>query len=392
MKRSSRTLLLVCLAGAGAAWLVGSASALSYQDQLLGVAVHQAFGDAAPQIVAEPPEVQALLLDYADDERLLLKARSALLRYPELARRLLPIYGIEPEFQEILLAYGEAVLPPIAYFMDHDLTSLELRRALGERWRDVQRVWSRLAGNRPDTVPGDALPALTPEQRGWYAINFLREDGYGFLGQFTVTPDGRAHWVQSERVLEGLSGFFFGGVRDLETKWQREEEILGADLAWAALDVAVIATSVKLVRAARAVRAVAPSAVEAGGFSGRVAVFGARVLARGGRLGIAVARYGAVPAAVYLMIRYPSLINATLAQLADWLGAPTWAVQFLFWFAALWVTLRLALLLLRPLSAALRGLGWLTAMLAGWSPPVRGRQRTSPATQGLVNNAPAARP
>jgi len=217
MKRSSITLLLVCLAGAGAAWLVGSASALSYQDQLLGVAAHQAFGDAAPQIVAEPPEVQALLLDYADDERLLLKARSALLRYPELARRLLPIYGIEPEFQEILLAYGEAVLPPIAYFMDHDLTSLELRRALGERWRDVQRVLSRLAGNRPETVPGDAAPALTPEQRGWYAINCLREDGYGFLGQFTVTPDGRAHWVQSERVLEGLSGFFFGGVRDLGT-------------------------------------------------------------------------------------------------------------------------------------------------------------------------------
>jgi len=133
MKLNPAGLLLACLAVAGAAWLVGGPSAPPYEDQLIGVAVRQSFGDAASQVAAEPLEVQALLLDYADNEQLVLKARLALLRYPDLARRILPVYGGEAEFQAVLLTYGEAVLPPIAYFMDHDLTSLEIRRALSER-------------------------------------------------------------------------------------------------------------------------------------------------------------------------------------------------------------------------------------------------------------------
>jgi hypothetical protein len=269
----------------------------------------------------------------------------------------------------VLLTYGEAVLPPVAYFMDHDLTSLEVRRLLGERWQDIKRLVDRLAGNRPETGTGhvEPAPALTAEERGWYAINFLRAEGYDFLGQFTVTEDGEAKWVQTERLLEGLGGLLLGGVRDLETKRQREEEILATDLGWAALDVAVIAASVKLLKATRLAQAAAPGAMRAGGFSGRVAAFGSRVLARGGRLGVAVARYGAVPAAVYLMVRYPSLINATLAELADWLGVPPKAVQFFFWLAAVWLAMYLVLFLLRPLSAALKGLGWATGVLATWS-------------------------
>ncbi|MGB5833915.1 MAG: hypothetical protein WBG92_18275 [Thiohalocapsa sp.] len=367
MQVNPRALLLFGMAAAGAAWLAASASALSYQDQLLGVAVRQSFGDAAAQIAPERPEIQALLLDYADDEPLMLKARSALLRYPDRARRLLPIYGAASDFQDVLSRYGEAVVLPIAYFIENDLTSLELRHALHERWRELQEMASPLIQDRPATVGGPAQ-ALTRELQGWYAINFLREDGYDFLGQFTITPDGSVHWLQTERFLEGLSGFFLGAIRDLETKWQQEEEIVGSDLAWAALDVALIATTAKLVRGVRVAKAVAPgvNGTKAEGFSGRVALFGSNVLARSGRLGVAVARYGAVPAAVYLMIRYPSLINATLAELASWLGAPPRLVQFLFWLAALWVALRLALLLLRPLSAALRALGSMAGTLATW--------------------------
>ena len=369
MNVNPRVLLLFLLAATGAAFLTGTATPRSYQEQLLAVAVRQSFGEEAPRLAGEPPEIQALLLDYAENEPLLLKARSALLRYPQLARRLLPIYGGEPEFQDLLLTYGEAVLPPVAYFMDHDLTSLEVRRLLGERWQDIKRLIDRLAGNRPETGTGhvEPAPALSAEQRGWHAVNFLREEGYDFLGQFTVTEAGEAKWVQTERLLEGLGGLLLGGVRDLETKRQREEEILATDLGWAALDVAVIAASVKLLKAARVAQAAAPGAMRAGGFSGRVAAFGSRVLARGGRLGVTVARYGAVPAAVYLMVRYPSLINATLAELADWLGIPPKAIQFVFWLAVLWLAMYLVLYLLRPLSAALKGLGWATGVLATWS-------------------------
>jgi hypothetical protein len=382
MKLHPRSLLPTLLAVAAAAWLAGGPPAPPYTDQLLGVAVRQTFAEAAPQIASEPPEVQALLLDYADRPELLLKARSALLRYPDLARRLLPLYGSEPEFQGILLDYGEAVLPPIAYFMDHDLTSLELRRALGEQVETIRHFYGRFIGSPSQPTASDPPPALTPELRGWYAVNFLHEEGYDFLGQFTVSADGKADWVQSRRVLEGMTDLFLGGIRGLETKWRRGDEIENGDLGWAALDVAVIAASVKLVKAVRAARAIAPVAggasTEAMGISTRVALFGSRVLARGSRLGIAVARYGAVPAAAYLMIRYPSLINATMAELAGWLGLEPWAVQFLFWFLVASVTLRLALFLLGPLSRALRGLGWLTGTLAAWFQSPHERRRIAP--------------
>jgi hypothetical protein len=386
MKLNPTTMLLACLVAAGATWLADGQSTPSYEDQLLGVAVRQSFGDAASQVEAEPREIQAVLLDYADKEPLLLKARLALMRYPDLARRILPIYGVEPEFQEVLLIYGEAALPPIGYFMDHDLTSLEMRRALGYRIEEIKLLYHRLKGTPDDAAsPSPApVPKLTAEERGWYAIEFLHEDGYDFLGQFAVAQDGKAVWVQTERVTEGLSDFFLGGVRGLETKWRQGTKVGGSDLGWAALDAAVIATSLKLVKAMWAGRAAATgadagvTAVRAGGFSEQVALFGSRVLARGGRLGVTIAGYGAIPAAVYLMFRYPSLINATVAELGSWLGVKPWLVQFVFWYVALSVTLRLALFLLSPLSLALRGLGWVTGALAAWFRSARVQRRLDP--------------
>jgi hypothetical protein len=137
---------------------------------------------------------------------------------------------------------------------------------------------------------------------------------------------------------------------------------------------------VKLAKAVRITRAAAPAAgaARAGGFSSRVTLFGSRILAKGGRLGAAVARYGAVPAAIYLMVRYPSLINATLAELAGWLGVEPWAVQLVFWFATLSVLLRVALWVLRPLSGALRGLAWLSGRLGAWGRPGPGYRRVDP--------------
>jgi hypothetical protein len=373
MNQSPRVVLLSLLAVVGAGVLTFTGSTPSYEDQLIGLAVGQTFGDTAPRIEAEPVEVQALLLDYAENEALVLKARSALLRYPDLARRILPVYGAEPEFQDVLLHYGETALLPIGYFMDQDLTSLEIRKALGARWNDVVAYFSRLVG-RPAEAAASG-PALPPELRGWYAVNFIREGGYGFLGQFAVTPEGKVEWVQTERVLEGLGDLFVGGIRDLEAKWRLGEEIRTSDLGWAALDVAVLATSVKLLKAVRATKLSGPAAevTRAGGFSRKVALFGSRVLAGGGRLAARVARLGAVPAAIYLMFRYPSLANATLAELADWLGVAPWMLQLPFWLIVLYVVLRLGLALLSPLSHLLRGLAWGTARAADWARPTRVR-------------------
>ena len=380
MNLSPLTLLLAFLAVAGASWLAEGQSTPSYEEEMIGVAVRQTFGGAAAKVAAEPLDIQALLLDYSDNEPLLLMARVALIRYPDLARRIMPVYGDETTFRHVLLKYGAAVLPPIGYFMDNELFSLNMRRSLIERIDDAKLLYGRLMGTpEDDTLAAMAsVPQLTVEERGWYAIQFLRDDGYDFLGQFVVARNGRADWVQSERVMEGVSGFFLGGVRDLETKWRQGEDIEGSDLGWAALDVLAFASTVKLLKALRAARAAATAGkgARAGNFSWRVTVFGARVLARGGRLAIKIGKLGAIPAAIYIAITHPEMINSTLAAFAGWIGVGPWIVQFVFWFFALFIVIPLALFLLAPLSWVLRSLGWIVGAIAVWLRLVH-RQRTN---------------
>jgi hypothetical protein len=370
MKMNPRALLLTGLAAVMAFTLTSGASTPAYEEQMLKVAVHQSFEDMAPQIAKEPAEIQALLLDYADDAPLRLQARLALLTYPDLAHRILPIYGDEPEFQAVLLQYGEAALPPIAYFMDHEITSLEWRRSLREWMARFERLYAQQGETHNAITPPPAAtepePELSAEARGRYAIHFLLNEGYDLLGQFTISPAGRIDWVQTERLLEGLSVFFFGGIRNLETRWRQEAEIEGSDLGWAALDVVVIAGSVKLLKALRATKTAKTAAATAttGRFSGRVALFGSRILARGGRVGVSIAKLGAIPAAIYLMFRYPSLINATLAEFAAWLGIEPWLMQFLFWFIATWITFSMSAFLLRPLSRVFQIMSRATCILA----------------------------
>ena len=63
MRVNPLTLLLACLAAAGAAWLSEGQSTPSYEEAMVGVAVKQSFGAAATQVAAEPLDIQALLLD-----------------------------------------------------------------------------------------------------------------------------------------------------------------------------------------------------------------------------------------------------------------------------------------------------------------------------------------
>ena len=180
MKMNPRTLVLTLVAFCGAVLLVAQQPGASYEDQLIGIAVEQTFRDAAREISSESLEMQALLLDYADDEALLLKTRAALLRYPELARRILPVYGAEPEFREVLRSYGEAALPPVGYFMDNDLLSLEVRQDLGERWTAAKDWLARLTG-RP-TEAASETPALTPRRAAGTRSTFCAKGATASLG------------------------------------------------------------------------------------------------------------------------------------------------------------------------------------------------------------------
>jgi hypothetical protein len=312
------------------------------EQRLLAVQVEALMPSYSGDLLGEALEVQASFVDFAafGEPELAAKAWLALRRHPDMARVILPMYGDDPRFREVLLQHGEAVLPPIRYFLDHDIASLSLRKRAGDAIDALRWRWN-----------GDAIPqaaaALTPEDRGRYAIEFIALEGHGFLGQFEVGADGRVSWIQTERALEGLANFFAGGIRGLETRVRRDEAVGLADLGWAALDVAIGISALKVLRMGRG--ATASTRV---GFAQRNAALGSGVL-RSSAIGLRVARFGAPLALGYIAVRHPSVLNALFGRLAETLGLPVLVVQVAGWTAVLFPLLWLLHWLLRPLGLLL---------------------------------------
>lgn len=319
-----------------------------------------------PGIAEEPVTVQAVLLDLADDPLLLVKAQAAFIRYPNMARSVFSLYGKEPEFQEILLRYGETILPPIHHFMTHSINTIELMNQADQGYQAIKRYFSATPDSDSASSASNRYQTLSPEQRGWYAVNFIKHEGHDFLGQFVVDTQGETRWIVTERMLEGLNQFFTGGIRSLETKYRAGEEITAEDIGWASVDVLVLTSAVKVLRMGRA------AAVTTQGASrgARSAALAARA-SQGGRMVLNGARYAKWPLAIgagYLVITHPSLISDLLAGVADVLGYPVLAVQFAGWFLLLIPALYLGswlLWLVGPLLMA--GLRLAHFILAGLS-------------------------
>ncbi|MFC3286347.1 hypothetical protein [Litchfieldella rifensis] len=325
---------------------------MAMEERLIRIQAAEALPGYAGQLEREPLEVQAVLLDYRHDDLLRLKAEAALVEFPALAREILSLYGAEPEFQDILRQHGSAILPPIHYFLNHDVHTLALREAAAHQWRSVkvaaQRWWQDKASDNgtPRSAMGavDASPTLTPEQRGWYAVNLIRREGHGVLGQFTVGTEGMVKWIQSERLLEAVNSLFAGGIRQLETRVQSGQAVRASDIGWGLADGAVMVSAVKLLRVGRSGIVSTRSA----GIAGRSAALSGRFSTASGL--ISVGRYAKWPVAVagaYLVVRHPALVNDTLAAVARTLGYPTWLVLLLGWTLILLPCLYLGSWLLR---------------------------------------------
>lgn len=334
------------------------------EQRVLAVQVERLMPAQAGELLDEALEVQAVFVDYAgaDDAVLATKAWLALRRYPDMARTILPLYGDDPLFRDILRRHGEAVLPPIRYFMDHDIGTLTLRKRTSDAIDALRWRWNGEA--IPDTPPAD----LSPVERGRHAIDFIATDGHGFLGQFEVADDGRVSWIQTERALEGLASFFAGGIRGLETRVRSDEAVRLADLGWAAVDVAIGISALKVLRLGRGAGATARV-----GFVERNAALGAGLL-RGSAIGLRVAKYGAPLALAYIALRHPSVLNAAFARVAETFGWPVWAAQLGGWALVLFPLLWLAQFLLRPLAYVL---GSVAALARAIDRRLRGRPRAA---------------
>lgn len=318
------------------------------------------------RIEDESVEVQAALLDLGSDPLLLLKAQAALMAHPEMARTVFPLYASEPEFREVLRTYGENALPPIHYFIRQSVSSIEWMNKATHQYERARDYIAELRGRgegQPET--GKAEP-LTPEQRGWYAVNFIRNEGHDFLGQFVVDANGETQWVQTERITEGIAQFFTSGVRQLESDYRTGEEISASDIGWASVDVLVFASAVKVLRAGRT----AAKATQGARLSTRSAALAARITGSG-RLILTSARYAKWPlilGAGYLVVAHPSIINDFFAGVAEVLGVSPMLIQIAGWLLILVPVLYLASWLLWPAIALLKGLLALLYRLAGRRP------------------------
>ncbi|MFW5825325.1 MAG: hypothetical protein ACOCVV_10205 [Marinobacter sp.] len=325
--------------------------------------IHVQAGESLPGFPGlddQPVEVQAALVDLSGDPLLRLKAQAAVMAYPDMARQILPLYAQEPEFRDVLRRYGESVLPPVAFFLDNPVGTVESLNFLA---RHYDRARSYFSGDSDNTDPAEQQGRLTPEQRGWYAVNFIDAEGHGFLGQFKVAEDGSVHWIQTERITEGVTDFLTSGIRGLETRHRTGEDISVADIGWASVDVLVFASAVKLLRAGRAVAA----GTRTTGVSTRSAALAARVTGAG-RMVLRTGRYARWPVIIgagYLVVRHPAVISDVLAEAAAIAGLPGWAGQWLGWTLILVPVLLLLRWLLVPLTVLLRGLVPVLAWLSG---------------------------
>lgn len=280
-------------------------------------------------IMNEPVEVQLMLLDYSRDKELTLKAWIALSKYTEKAREILLLYGSEPEFKEILINYGESIIPPIQYFRENDVWSVKVISSFVDGIETTKILWNQFTGNEQTSL-NSTTQAQTAEfeskQRGWYAVNFIKQEGHHFLGQFVVDKDKKVKWVQTERILEGVTSFFASGLRTLETKYDHGDEITTGDVFWAGVDVAVVAGSLKLLRTGKAV---ARSGKELS-FVSRTRIFASRLLSEG-KIFQKLGKYGAEVATAYIIVAHPSLINSAFAEAAKMMGLDPWLIQFAGW-------------------------------------------------------------
>jgi hypothetical protein len=301
----------------------------SFEERAIALQLDHAPADLAAALRDEPLEIKAVVLDYADDRVLLLKAQAALVKYPRLARAVLPLYGDTPEFKEILAAHGESVLPPIYYFLNNDVTSVSIAHYAGQKVKAIKASANGLLRAGQTAPTGEAATPLTPEQRGWHAVNHIRAGGHDFLGQFVIDGQGNPKWNQTERVVEGASMLFTSGIRDLETKLQTDQTLTAGDIGWAAADAFVAVGAVKLLRLGRAAAASGQS-INA---STRTAALTSRV-ARGTQFGARIAQQGKWPAiavAAYIAVRHPSIISDALVDMARLFNVPDWVGLLVGW-------------------------------------------------------------
>jgi hypothetical protein len=335
------------------------------------LAVRAAFADEARAQGSKCP----LSADYTDkaDIGLLsiclkygLSAYEAARRYPATAAKVFAVYGEDETFQMVLDRYGHAVIPVIAFFVEHGSREFQIRQAIGDA---LQQMWE---GKKPKWKLAD----ITREQVGLIAIYRLAARGNEMLAEFEIV-DGAAKRKPMTRLMLGMKDLLLGGVGDIETILVRGERLPSwKEVGFAALDVTIVAGG--LGAAAKAARLGVATAETAEKSAVRLGVEGAaaekntmrlaaaegtaennviRVSAQGAYEAIStVGKTGMFVAPIafaYVAITRPQLIASAGGWVAEQLGSN----RFVGIFAVYLIGTFLILQFLRPLWWCVRTVG-----------------------------------
>lgn len=357
-------------------------SSRSYDERLVDLAARRNLPEELYSAAGGDALRQAQFLDLLRDQELSLELRLAAERYGSPGKRVLDLFASEPAFQDALRAYGDGVVPVIAFFVEHDVRSL---RAL---------AWLKSKVGADDDAP---YVNYGPEARGRRAIQMIGREGHRFLAQFSIDSAGIAHWNQTERTTQFLADFLAGGVRNLETKHDLGEDVGALDVLSASADVFVPIASVKALKLFKAARAAgatgangAAAAADAGsrvaatkatGLALHTRLLGSQVL-KTSRVGRAALKLGLVASTGYLVVRHPSLLNSVFEEIGRAFGLPAWLAKLIGWTVVAAPVLMLvgpiltmAALFLVP---AVRGLAWVGRSLS----PRRSRTGGRPQAPG----------
>lgn len=342
---------------------------LSYDDLLVRIQAEKGLGYLGEDVLKQPPLVQAQLLSYSKNQPLTMQAWLALRKYPQQTPRILDWYGEDRDFQGILEQYGPETIPVIDYFVTHTIQSLNAINAVTQTATTIAQesksMWHNLTGTAPtDTTSGDQPTGqtqnksieLTPEQRGWAAIQDIRLEGNHFLGQFDVDSAGKAHWNTTDRITQDVGRFLTSGIADVERKHDLNEKITATDIGWAAVDAVPVIAGLKLLKLGKAG---AETAKETKALEAVAKTKAGKLAAKEGKVAESVAKTGWIErtgllardlapsflrkaawlATTYIVITHPELLSSLFVHLGNLLGAPAWLSLLLGWTSVFYILL-----------------------------------------------------
>lgn len=350
-------------------YLSGTAN---YEERLTDIAASRGLPMAAYKAAGNSPKLKELFLEAAADRELTGKLELGLLKYGDRARAVFEMFGDDAPFQEILRQYGEGVVPVVDYFMETDMLILK-----GGYWAHGQMRDAWLAirkaildkQSKPDQA--NHFP-YGPRYRGIYAIEAIHVDGHHFLGQFVLDKDGHVQRVQTDRILETIKKIFAGGLIELESKYDSGDRIQLTDIAWAGADL----LSVFGVPKALKFLGGGGKAIEEAAIVRRTTLMGRGVLL-GESVGKHVAGAGAKLAAVYLVVRHPSLLSGVFRALGLLAGLPPWISILIGWWGAAFLAMLAIIPMLRGATLLITPIRWI-AQAAAWMVPKRSAASRSP--------------